>query len=432
MVVQFGVTNFLSYADPTLIQFSTKSKETSFSDDLKGNRYYKILKYVSIFGSNASGKSGIIKSVAFFKNAVIDNTIFSRSPNFYCRVDEKNKNKPSTFEIVLQIGDDIYQYGFSVMLQSGKIETEYLYLISPSTWNGSKIFERNDSTFNIQLSKEHREFVKVNMDNAKSSNRLILSSIGKILLDKDIPDLIHIKKCFSYIVSKIIIINKNISSQYLMEADKIDDSYVPILNQFDFNISDIKYNTVDYQLISNGLNNKLQEEIIKALFNAKKKSVILFDRGKVFKLRIVDNSIVAQKLVFKHYNSTSEFDFGEESDGTIRIMDFIPILFIKGDYAFFIDEIELSLSIDMVEAFFDVLRSKKSDVQIIYTTHADSLFDQNFQRKDSIYIIEKDNLGVSHIKRLIQYKNIYTENNINSKYVDGRYGGRPRIFTTGD
>lgn len=429
MIIQFAVGNYLSFDEVTVLQMITKSKETLFEkSDVIDNKTYKILKNVSIFGSNASGKTSFVKAISFFKNALIDNDTYLKAASKYCRIKNENKNSPSIFEIVLDIGNRFFQYGFSVILSEGTVVDEYLYEITPSTFGSKPIFSRKDNMINVSLNKNLLLTVKGKLTEAINNNKLFLSLICKDKTFDNVDGIKNIIEVYRYIINKIIVINKDTKSNYLLR-NEINKNYVDILNNFDFNISAINKKDIDEDTIRTIIGSQTYNRIRDDLLNDIKANVItLYNSDNIYLFSKSDNGINTKKIIFKHFHSDSEFSTNEESDGTNRIMDLIPILFVEEEATFFIDEIESSLSSDMVIHFIETLRTYNNPVQLIFTTHADRLFDDKYLRRDAMFIVEKDNLGASHLKRVSQFKGIYSEKNINSKYLQNRYGGRPNII----
>lgn len=431
MVTQFGISNFLTYFDPTVVQFTTNSKETKFLEtDCVGNRFYNCLKYTAIFGSNASGKSSFIKAIDFFANAVRNNNLLKQAGNLYCRTKKEHQDIPTSFEIVLSFDDTFYQYGFSVLLKNGKILEEYLNKITPSTKASTVLFDRNTKSFNFDLGVRAKKDFDYRMDDSIQRDILFLTSVGSLLehSNDNINELIILFKVYKYIKEQIIVIDKNVKSQYLFAAKEIGDDFITILRQFDFNIESIKKTPVDKDTLLPFLNEDIRNDILKKTNNASDGISSLIANNKLFVFNFKNGEVTIERIYFNHFNSSSDFEYLEESDGTLRIIDFIPILLIGNknvESTFFIDEIEQSLSSDLVIRLFDILREHNSPSQIVFTTHLDRLFDRRFFRKDEMYIVDKDKNGESHFTRFNQFD---SSDNINAKYLDGRYGGRPKLY----
>lgn len=431
MVIQFGVSNFLVYFEPTLIQFSTNSKENKFSEtDCVGNRFYNCLRFISVFGSNASGKSSIIKSVNFFVEAIKNNDLLLQSTNKYCRNKKEHQDLPSNFEIVIEIDSIFYQYGFSVLLKTGKILDEYLNKITPSTKASVSILDRTSESINLDLSAKTKKDVYYRLEDSIQRNILFLSNIGSLLKmsNNSMDELKIIEKVYKYITEKIIVIDKNVQSRYLFDVDEVRADFVNYLREFDSNIESIQKQEVDASVVLSSLPSDAIEKIRKNIYSVRNSVGTLILNNVLYAFKSSENGVRVEKICFKHFNSENEFDYLEESDGTLRIIDFIPILFLYDDVTFFIDEIEQSLSSDLVVKFIDLLRENTDRVQLLFTTHLDRLFDRRYLRKDEIYIVDKNNKGESHFTRFNQFENVDKVENINSKFLDGRYGGRPNIY----
>ena len=431
MVTQFGISNFLTYFDPAVVQFTTNSKETKFLEtDCVGNRFYNCLKYTAIFGSNASGKSSFINAVDFFVSAIRNNNILKQATNLYCRTRKEHQDIPSSFEIVLSFDDTFYQYGFSVLLKTGKILEEYLNKITPSTKASSVLFDRKTKIFNFDLGVKAKKDFEYRMDDSVQRDILYLTNVGSLLeqTDENKDELIILFKVYKYIKEQIIIIDKNVKSQYLFAAKEISDDFITILRQFDFNIESIKKSPVDKDTLLPFLNDDIRNDILKRINDANSSMSSLFANNKLFVFNFKNGEVTIERIYFKHFNSSSDFEYLEESDGTLRIIDFIPILLLGNknvESTFFVDEIEQSLSSDLVIRLFEILREHNSPSQIVFTTHLDRLFDRRHFRKDEMYIVDKDKNGESHFTRFNQFD---SSDNINTKYLDGRYGGRPKLY----
>ena len=124
------------------------------------------------------------------------------------------------------------------------------------------------------------------------------------------------------------------------------------------------------------------------------------------------------------------FETGEESDGTNRIIDFIPLIFdlLNGENVFIIDEFERSLHPNLIYDIFDLFLefAAKVNSQLIATTHESSLLTQKLFRKDEIWFVVKNSMSESLIYSLEDY-NVRFYKNIRKDYLLGRFKAIPRI-----
>lgn len=159
--------------------------------------------------------------------------------------------------------------------------------------------------------------------------------------------------------------------------------------------------------------------------------MILRTRVELFIITIdASDAVKCQAIEFCHGRKNVLFDLGEESDGTIRILDLLEILLSGEGKTYVIDELDRclhpSLSYKFVETFLNIAAGK--NIQLIVTTHESRLMDFDLLRRDEIWFIEKKENGESDIYSLEEY-NARFDQKIDKAYLEGRYGGVP-IFST--
>lgn len=147
-----------------------------------------------------------------------------------------------------------------------------------------------------------------------------------------------------------------------------------------------------------------------------------------FNIRINKNQeIEITTLVLKHNASLFDFSFEEESDGTKRLFDLIDMLMNKEeDMIFVVDELERSLHPKLTEHFLKLFMEAHSNDkdQLFFTTHEDTIMDQELFRRDEIWFVERDNQNASKIYSLDRFKERY-DKKLSKAYLEGRYGAIP-------
>lgn len=121
------------------------------------------------------------------------------------------------------------------------------------------------------------------------------------------------------------------------------------------------------------------------------------------------------------------FDLGDESDGTIRLLDFVPALkdVISKRKVFIVDEIERSIHPLLIKKLVGKFSlDENSTGQLIFTTHESNLLDQELFRQDEIWFVEKDKAGSSDLYSLSEFKE-HKSIDIQKGYLSGRYGSIP-------
>ena len=142
------------------------------------------------------------------------------------------------------------------------------------------------------------------------------------------------------------------------------------------------------------------------------------------------DNLVVKRLIFKHKNKLGEiYDFepDDESDGTIRLLDLIPVFHqaIKDDAVVIIDEIEDSIHPHLLKTLISKFsKDKNTKGQLIFTTHESNLLDQEIFRQDEIWFAEKNDEGATTLYPLSDF-NIRHDLDIKKGYLNGRFGAIP-------
>ena len=151
--------------------------------------------------------------------------------------------------------------------------------------------------------------------------------------------------------------------------------------------------------------------------------------GYQFEISIEDGEIIAEKIMLDHGNPAELFEISDESDGTKRLFDLIPLYeFGKKGKIIIVDELDRSfhskLTEKYIKRFFEI--TKEKSCQLICTTHDLNLMDLRILRQDEIWFVEREMDHSTRIYSLSDYKERFDKNILND-YLIGRYGAIPCI-----
>ena len=126
-----------------------------------------------------------------------------------------------------------------------------------------------------------------------------------------------------------------------------------------------------------------------------------------------------------------QFDIDDESDGTQRLLDLLPMLFFTKENSYsiyFVDEIDRSLHTKLSQYLLNefIKCCENTYNQIIFTAHDVNLINTNNFRQEEIWFIEKNDRGESHIRPLSDFELKEGQNTLNA-YLNGRFGAVPMI-----
>jgi len=445
MLIRISVENFLSFKDRvvfSMIPGSGTLKPNHKSEKVKG---ISALKASIILGANASGKSNLIKAIDFGRELILVGTKSEQLINFQnFRLDIAALASNSRIEYEITHNGKNYAYGF--VFNSKEIVEEWLYELKNKS--ESKIFERNTlkkDSFDLapllakNKKEEHQQFLKF-IAKGTPNNQLFLTEIRTRKVKDNVTDITDILNVIDWFQNSLKVIfpddkyNEGIKSE-LMDNSKLQKTFEELLNYFDTGINGICLEKVEFESID--IPSKLTDLIKQDLLSRdseKGKSLMVSNRNTTYFISKKGDEVLVHKFMTKHDVKGKEkqelFDTNDESDGTNRIIDFIPLIMdlLQGNKVFIIDEMERSLHPNLIYDLFDLFLEKSEHInsQLITASHESSLLTQKLFRKDEIWFAVKDKDGSSHLHSLEEY-NIRFDKEIRKDYLLGRYKAVPRI-----
>ncbi len=311
-----------------------------------------------------------------------------------------------------------------------------------------KIFERNtaqDEIFDLTYllknlkSKEEKQFLTF-IAKGTPDNQLFLTEIRTRKVRENvsnIDDLLHVIDWFQNALKVIFPDDKYKEGLKfeLQQDETLLTAFQEFLAYFDTGIAGVCLEKVGagHTEIPKSLLEKIKDDLTRSKSEQVRAS-ILSPRNTTYFLSIKDNELLVEKFMTQHKiegsNDLEKFDTSDESDGTNRIIDFIPLLMdlLKGDNVFIVDEMERSLHPNLIYELLDLFLSKAENInsQIILASHESSLLTQKLLRKDEVWFVVKELKGASKIYSLEEY-NIRFDKEIRKDYLLGRFKAVPKI-----
>lgn len=453
MLIRFNVKNFLSFStreDGKSEEFSmlagkVRSKKEHIYDDDK----IKLLKFAAIYGANAAGKSNLVKAMDFMRRTVL-NGLPEGHTEKYCKVNPKNRENESYFEIEIMLKQKYYAYGFEVILSQGKFISEWLIELTSDN-NEKVIFSRDIVNGDFELNgvlktKGLVEKLNVYAEDIRDDSSVLLLSVmnqNKKNLYQEYKRASILKDIYLWIRGNLDINypDQPISDySYMAETENIEE-VCRIISAFGTGITNFEMVKVPIEKVVSHLPREIREQLLTDLEKrlielrneelSESKGIIMRSSRDFFILNTdKDGEIVCQTIKFYHGNKSALFNLSEESDGTVRILDLLEILLAGEGKTYVIDELDRCLHPSMtyrfVETFLQLAIEK--DIQLIVTTHESRLMDFDLLRRDEIWFVNKKISGESDIYSLEEY-NARFDQKIDKAYLEGRYGGVP-VFST--
>lgn len=438
MLIRFQLENYLSYNERVELSLvaGRVRQEKMKTHEVAVNKM-RILKTAVLYGANASGKSNLIKGIRQAQKFIKYGMKPSVTDKYY-RMDKSNETKPSIFVFEIEKNGVVYEYGFGVILNTVRLVGEWLYIRKPS--GDDIIFDREISeggynTFKLgNIDGLESRFETYKEDFASNTNDFFLTEISKKnFAGKSSQCITPYTDVASFIKNDLVVLFP--SSKYTA-IDKVGDDvkmrgvFEDYLNTFHTGVDGLV--SVKENIDTADLPDDFKEELNKN-YNSEDESTRRFwIRGVdgYFEFRKDEGKLVITKLGLAHKTNSGDkvvFEIKDESDGTIRLLDFIPALYemSASEKTFIIDEIDRSLHSLMtrkiVELFIQLSQGTKS--QLIATTHEALLLDLELLRRDEIWFVEKKQ-HESRLYSLDQFKVRY-DKDIHKSYLMGVYGAIP-------
>lgn len=440
MLLRMSVENYKSFDQKEELSLISSSKIQTNKNHRVKIKQTNVLKNSVVYGANASGKSNLVKAIGFVKNTLMEGLPL-HSINDFCRNREENIHRESVFELQFTVEDKFYAYGFSVILSERKITEEWLYeLLQNGSARNLFIREKDKApvlgeSVNLASSEKNR-FLIYAEDFAGHDTQLFLTEMNRGKKYDDDSKLLFFKKTFDWLMNHIVVLNPNIgiSNTDAYYSEESLETNSNLIKTFDTGVSEIKTKQITVEEMSK----MIPKEVLTEILNTLKKQMQMTNLPQLkmtwrindgfFNIRMEDSrEPEITTLVLKHGKSIFDFDFNEESDGTKRLFDLVDMLMgKKEDVVFIVDELERSLHPKLTEHFLKLfMQAHASDrVQLIFTTHEDTIMDQEIFRRDEIWFVERYNMNASKIYSLNRFKERY-DKKLSKAYLEGRYGAIP-------
>jgi uncharacterized protein len=439
MLLQLTIENFLSFRDSVTFSMVGVNEDQQHADRLLAYGKGKtVLPIAAIYGANAAGKSNLIEAVSFAKDLIVEGTRGSSSIPVSTFKLGDYRAKASKFEFIFTYQGAEYSYGFQ--LNREQILEEWLYGIPAGKKRDILYFERSTSAekktsvnFGAPLvgkMDRRKQFLEFIVEGTRP-NQLFLTEA----IDRNVQELMPVTSWF-----KDVLVIIPAEADYIgLEIDILEDySFTDFLSKFltiaGTGIDRVFANEEELDLnrhFPNTQKNEFQDFLEKLPNDENGKGILLLKHGGLCIYRDDSGIIKLIRLMTQHRNEKGDlidFHMSEESEGTQRLMNLIPIFSVLQDSSeriVFLDELDRRLHPLLSRLFVEtVIKCDKKENQLIFTTHDTNLLDLELLRRDEVWFVEKDRQGASGLYSLAEFK-ARSDLKIEKGYLNGRFGAIP-------
>lgn len=396
-----------------------------------------LLKLNAMYGANGAGKSNLIKSLALLCQFVETGNLPIEFLVETFKFDKESRKKDVYLGVEFIKEDVPYYYGISI--NQGIIVEEELQISGLGKKEDYTLFLRTDKPGNKSL---NLTFSKEVMQEQEAA--VFPFFLKNEVLERNQPVLFHMasrknkvfepfKKALQWFTNDLVPVIPNARPSGLTIHLEEDSGFYKfasdVMQAFNTGIKSINVDTIPIEEFF-GEDDKQQAERITAELKAnpdKIRPMLTAHEEILFVVR--QNKVVAKRLYFLHDTDGGivKFNAAEESDGTRRLLDYLPAFYaaIKTKRIYLIDEIERSIHPLLIKELINKFsHDKLTHGQLIFSTHESNLLDQDIFRQDEIWFAEKNKEGATEVYALSEFKEHHTID-IRKGYLNGRYGGIP-------
>jgi len=439
MLLRFIAENLASFKNAVEFNSFPSSKSHSHENHKIECGHATVLRLSAIYGANGAGKSNLLESIKMLKNLVesesISNLEFPESPAF--RFDVDCLAKPSGMAVEFFADGNVFYY--HIEFDTDLIYVEELFLSKKT--KDIKLFTRDADGLSINgdyMGNVKSEQFLDALDRLVRPDMLLLSFLGKYY-PKEMP---LVSSAFKWFTESLEIFTPESIAGFVPhlldknpDFNKLVNDTIPqmktgisklVVKKEIVNDDDIK-GSLELQQITKRA--KTQPGIPLAKADSR--------RGDIANYVFEDGVIYVKTLVGIHRKldgTEVEMTLASESDGTRRLIEYMPLFFTvtKQGGVYIVDEIERSIHPILIKDIIQKLsESNTAKGQLIFTTHESGLLDQDIFRPDEIWFAQKDSEQATQFYPLSDY-NIHKTANIENGYLNGRYGGIPFLSNLKD
>lgn len=403
MLIEFSISNFRSFREKQTFSMVAaprlRKRGNAFHPIVEGEKLPALLKTAVIYGSNASGKSNLIKALDLTRVVAcrVPNVQNPPLPVTPFRFDSQLIDQPSRVEL-----NFIYsglRYEFKLALTSERIIEEKLTCFPKGKKNMlyHRYHENTGDKYEYGTSLEGGDDLHRLWEKSTSPQILFItqavSNSSESLNQLRLP-LEWLREGIMYVPSKID--NWANGSRDLVESnpDYIKDISL-FLQDLDIPVTNIRFD-------------KYNHDGSGGLLNARRSKAILTHTTALGEV---------------------EFDFQEESDGTKNLFGFWLPWSVHAnaiERILVVDELDSSLHPEIVASLVEIHTKASDPSQLIFTTHDTHLMDTKLLRRDQFWITERDSNGATQLRSIHDFEGREGED-LEKRYYEGRYRGLPFI-----
>jgi AAA15 family ATPase/GTPase len=423
MIQSLKIKNFLSFKDEVEISFdASKNKDLEDYHVVEVAPGVRLLKFLVVYGYNASGKSNLIKAFEFLRRFIFEQrkNKDEEIPFMPFLLDDTSSNEPTSFVLTFYI--EGIKHVYELKLSRHVVLSENLYYY-PGT-QPAAIFKRETKELSFI------RFPNSSKTTPAEKKEIMLKCLPNVSVfaaynqvNTIINKLESVSTWFKTIFMQVIMPATNLEAfaeDMIIKDQTCKQKVLDYLQRADFNIVNVK-NEVTESEVSDDMLDKLKGlDIPKEEINRIEKT------GKIELSRTEFFHNVTEGGENKAYPLLKNL----QSEGTLRIFGLSAAVYkvLERNAFLAIDEIESKLHPQLIEYLIEEFLKESKQSQLLVATHYDNLFDQDdLLRKDNFWFTEKKDNGSTDLYALKSFTGLNRISSLQKAYKFGKFGATPDL-----
>ena len=433
MLLRFRVSNFRSFGDKTEISFLAGSRDGDHENHLVAlpGLAAKVLRTSVVYGANGAGKSNLYRAIRFVAGLAMADASRDGKIRFASFAFADNASVVSEFELTFLSDGNVY--GYSIDVSQGVIAQEHLGKLV----NG-RMEPLYDRIVDVQgrlsvaasgaLSEKEKAQAFVGAVNTRSLLSVIGENIPADQRSRDVNAVINWFDGLLFIGPDETFAGSILDQCRNEEFKRFSEAMLDWASGVGG--IDVEEGAVSEDQIPQLISSRKAQDVLEAIHQ---RSIVHLKNRAGTEMKLApdrDGSVRTMELKAIHHlegGKKGVLDFGEESDGTKRLLNLLPALYdlLKRNRVCIIDEIDRSMHAILTRSVLRIFLAHIGSGQLVLTTHESSLLDAEIFRRDEIWFAEKDTKGMTRLYSLNDFKK-RTQATIRDYYLEGRYGATPQ------
>ncbi len=435
MIISFSVSNFRSFSEEATLNLVASNKFQGHHDShavVVPDSDQKVLRAGILYGANGAGKSNLFRALSYVRTMVLRPRASDRGTGREAFRLAAINDESSSFDITFVAGGKTYRFGF----KADDIHIVEEWLVCVEGGREKVVYERTTDdvgsvTVESKVLKAGGDKLAALVTVGGPKNQTFLATVSATLESAEYGEVLG--DVLAWFTNHLTLIAPEAPFHFLGRYVLEDKPFLEFAGSFlraaSTGVDGLKVSKEE--ISADQLRRLVTEKTFSALTEGRRSLAILEQGAEIVVEREGGAHYFLVSVVAEHKAAsdfTVDFDLGEESDGTLRLLNLLPVLhrLRHGGGVFVIDEIDRSMHPQLVWKFieFFLKNCEGAERQVIVTTHECNLLDLDLVRRDEIWFAEKNQSGATHLYSLADFK-VRKDLDIRKHYIQGRFGAIP-------